>query len=60
MFKKIGTYLEMIKVEHTLFALPFAFMGAILGSAVVFDQLPSWGDIGWIFLAMFGARARSD
>ncbi|MGG3282423.1 UbiA-like polyprenyltransferase [Paenibacillus solani] len=57
MFKKIGTYLEMIKVEHTLFALPFAFMGAILGSAVVFNQLPSWGDIGWIFLAMFGARS---
>ena len=57
MFKKIGTYLEMIKVEHTLFALPFAFMGAILGSAVVFDRLPSWGDIGWIFLAMFGARS---
>ncbi|SMF87421.1 4-hydroxybenzoate polyprenyltransferase [Paenibacillus uliginis N3/975] len=57
MFKKIGTYLEMIKVEHTLFALPFAFMGAILGSAVVFDHLPSWGDIGWIFLAMFGARS---
>lgn len=47
----------MIKVEHTLFALPFAFMGAILGSAVVFNQLPSWGDIGWIFLAMFGARS---
>lgn len=57
MFKKIGTYLEMIKVEHTLFALPFAFMGAILGSVVVFNHLPSWGDIGWIFLAMFGARS---
>lgn len=57
MFKKIGIYLEMIKVEHTLFALPFAFMGAILGSAVVFDSLPSWWDIGWIFLAMFGARS---
>ena len=27
MFKKIGTYLEMIKVEHTLFALPFALWG---------------------------------
>lgn len=57
MFKKIGTYLEMIKVEHTLFALPFAFMGALLGSVVVFNHLPSWGDIGWIFLAMFGARS---
>ena len=57
MFKKIGTYLEMIKVEHTLFALPFAFMGAILGSVAVFNHLPSWGDILWIFLAMFGARS---
>lgn len=57
MFKKIGTYLEMIKVEHTLFALPFAFMGALVGMAAVFDRLPSWGDIGWIFLAMFGARS---
>lgn len=57
MFRKIQIYLEMIKVEHTLFALPFAFMGAIVGSAVVFDSLPSWGDMGWIFLAMFGARS---
>lgn len=57
MLRKLGVYLEMIKVEHTLFALPFAFMGAIVGSAVVFDSLPSWGDMGWIFLAMFGARS---
>ncbi|WP_054957126.1 UbiA-like polyprenyltransferase [Paenibacillus dakarensis] len=57
MFKKIGVYLEMIKVEHTLFALPFALMGALVGSVVEFDHLPSWGDIGWILLAMFGARS---
>ncbi|GAK11229.1 2-heptaprenyl-1,4-naphthoquinone methyltransferase [Geomicrobium sp. JCM 19039] len=29
---KLKTILEMIKFEHTVFALPFAFLGAILGS----------------------------
>lgn len=46
----------MIKFEHTIFALPFAFMGALLGSVVVLDKLPSWAQIGWIVLAMVGAR----
>lgn len=46
----------MIKFEHTVFALPFAFMGAILGSVVVFGHLPSWAQIGWVTLAMIGAR----
>lgn len=57
MFKKIGIFLQMIKFEHTIFALPFAFMGALLGSVVMFDKLPSWSQIGWIVVAMFGARS---
>ncbi|MGF7050037.1 4-hydroxybenzoate polyprenyltransferase [Paenibacillus sp. DS2015] len=57
MFKKIGIYLEMIKIEHTLFALPFAFMGALLGSVSVNGELPSWAQIGWILMALFGARS---
>ncbi|WP_211745017.1 UbiA-like polyprenyltransferase [Paenibacillus sp. Marseille-Q4541] len=57
MFKKIGIFLEMIKIEHTLFALPFAFMGAVLGSAEVNGHLPSWAQIGWVLLAMIGARS---
>lgn len=57
MFKKIGIFLQMIKFEHTVFALPFAFMGALLGSVVMFDKLPSWSQIGWIVVAMFGARS---
>ncbi|MBY3618139.1 UbiA family prenyltransferase [Acinetobacter sp. CUI P1] len=57
MFKKIGIFLQMIKFEHTVFALPFAFMGALLGSVVVNDSLPSWSQIGWIVIAMFGARS---
>lgn len=56
MLNKIKIFLEMIKFEHTLFALPFAYMGALLGSVVVFGHLPSWGQIGWITLAMVAAR----
>jgi len=43
----------MIKFEHTLFALPFAFLGAILAA----DGLPTWWQILWITVAMFGARS---
>lgn len=54
---KVKIFLEMIKFEHTIFALPFAFMGALLGSVVVSQQLPKWAQIGWIVLAMIGARS---
>jgi 4-hydroxybenzoate polyprenyltransferase len=43
----------MIKFEHTLFALPFAFLGAILAA----NGLPSWRQILWITVAMVGARS---
>ena len=43
----------MIKFEHTLFALPFAFLGAILAAG----GLPSAWQIVWITVAMFGARS---
>ncbi len=43
----------MIKFEHTLFALPFAFLGAILAA----NGLPEWRQILWITVAMFGARS---
>ena len=57
MIRKARTFLEMIKFEHTVFALPFAYMGAILGSVVMRGHLPSWAEIGWITLAMVGARS---
>ncbi|MEK3721780.1 UbiA-like polyprenyltransferase [Paenibacillus sp. FSL H8-0034] len=57
MLKKTKIFLEMIKIEHTLFALPFAFMGAILGSIVMTNHLPGWAAIGWVILAMIGARS---
>jgi 4-hydroxybenzoate polyprenyltransferase len=52
-WNKLVTTLEMIKFEHTLFALPFAFLGAILAA----QGLPSISQILWITVAMFGARS---
>lgn len=51
--KKLKTTLEMIKFEHTLFALPFAFLGAVLAA----NGFPTWRQILWITIAMFGARS---
>ena len=45
--------LEMIKIEHTLFALPFAFLGAVLAA----NGLPSLRQVLWIIVAMVGARS---
>lgn len=47
----------MIKFEHTLFALPFAFLGAIMAAAELPGGLPTWWQILWITLAMVGARS---
>ena len=51
--QKLNTTLRMIKFEHTLFALPFAFLGAVLAA----DGLPTVWQILWITVAMFGARS---
>lgn len=52
-WQKLKTTLEMIKFEHTLFALPFAFLGAVLAA----DGLPTLWQIVWITAAMVGARS---
>ncbi len=52
-WQKLKTTLEMIKFEHTLFALPFAFLGAVLAA----NGLPTLWQIFWITVAMFGARS---
>jgi len=43
----------MIKIEHTLFALPFALLGAVLAA----NGLPSFRQFVWIVVAMVGARS---
>ncbi|MFC4808489.1 UbiA-like polyprenyltransferase [Paenibacillus sp. GCM10023250] len=57
MIRKTRIILEMIKVEHTVFALPFAFMGALIGATMMEHRLPGWAEIFWILLAMVGARS---
>jgi 4-hydroxybenzoate polyprenyltransferase len=54
---KTKIFLEMIKFEHTIFALPFAFLGAILGNFFLESSFPSLQEWFWIALAMIGARS---
>jgi 4-hydroxybenzoate polyprenyltransferase len=46
-------YARLVKIEHTIFALPFAYVGALLAV----DGVPSAHDLFWITLAMVGARS---
>ena len=52
-FRQVKIILEMIKFEHTIFALPFAIMSAFLAA----EGLPGKSDLFWIVLAMVGARS---
>jgi len=53
MLKKVRVYLEMIRFSHTVFALPFALMGAVLAAGGV----PPYDKLLWILIAMVGARS---
>ena len=50
---KVRVMLEMIKFEHTIFALPFALTSTILAA----DGMPELQVLGWILVAMVGARS---
>jgi 4-hydroxybenzoate polyprenyltransferase len=49
---KLRTFLEAIKFEHTIFALPFAYIGMMLAA----DGAPTWAQFIWITVAMASAR----
>lgn len=53
MVSKIKLYLEMIKFQHSIFALPFAYSGAFLAQM----KVPAPSTIFWITVAMVGARS---
>src|SRR5580700_8072460 len=53
---RIRTVLEMIKIEHSVFALPFALVGALLAARSA-GTWPSWSQFAWIVVAMVGARS---
>jgi len=46
-------FASLVKIEHTVFALPFAYIGALL----CVRKVPSAHDLVWITLAMLGARS---
>ncbi|HEX5235183.1 MAG TPA: UbiA-like polyprenyltransferase [Silvibacterium sp.] len=52
-FRSVGTTLEMIKWEHSVFALPFALTGAILAA----NGIPRLAQIFWIIVCMVSARS---
>ncbi len=49
---KVKTFAELVRFEHTIFNLPFAYLGAFLAARGV----PTWGQLLWITVAMVGAR----
>ena len=50
--KRLAVYLEAVKFEHTIFALPFAYLGMALAA----HGLPTLAQCFWVTLAMAGAR----
>jgi len=54
---RIKTVLEMIKFEHSVFALPFALTGALLAARATQHGWPTLRQILWIVVAMVAARS---
>jgi len=50
---RIRLLLDMIKFEHTIFALPFALLSLFLAA----DGIPAPATLAWVLVAMFGARS---
>ena len=53
LWHKTRTTLEMIKWEHSIFALPFALTSVILAA----HGWPAWRTVAWILVAMVSARS---
>src|SRR6267143_7222721 len=54
---RVQIVLEMIKFEHSVFALPFALTGALLAARASKNGWPSLRQIAWIVVAMVAARS---
>jgi 4-hydroxybenzoate polyprenyltransferase len=57
LLKPIGTFGRLVKFEHTIFALPYAYLGMILAAYTSDGRLPGWGTVFWVTMAMVGARS---
>ncbi len=50
--QRLNNYLGLVRFSHTIFALPFAFMSALVAA----QGIPSWRIMLWIMVCMVGAR----
>ena len=50
--RKAIAILELVKFSHTVFALPFALIACLVAA----NGIPAWRPLGWILVAMAGAR----
>jgi 4-hydroxybenzoate polyprenyltransferase len=56
--RTLRVYLEMIKIEHSVFALPFAMIGMMWGSRLAYGSAwPGWWKFVWIVVAMISCRS---
>lgn len=57
-WKSVRVFLEMVKIEHSIFALPFALLGMMWGSILMTKSgWPGFAPFGWIVLAMVSCRS---
>jgi 4-hydroxybenzoate polyprenyltransferase len=52
----VKSFLGLVKIEHSVFALPFAYMSALTAMALHNDKQVDWSTLLWITVAMVGAR----
>ena len=51
--RSFRVFLEVVKIEHSVFALPFAMIGMMWGA----KGWPGWWVLGWIVVAMVSCRS---
>ncbi len=56
-FRALRVYLEMVKIEHSVFALPFAMVGMLWAAMSQGRLWPTWWSFGWIVAAMVSCRS---
>ncbi len=54
LFTRLGTYASFVRVSHSVFALPFALVGALLAQRI---EPLTWPRVGWIVACMVTARS---
>lgn len=57
LIRQIGMFSRLVKFEHTIFALPYAYLGTVLAGFSTTGSIPSFRVFLWVTLAMIGARS---